>query len=444
MPVDGAVTRLGVLLARRYRLAGRIASGGMGTVHRAWDERLDRMVAVKLLHPHLAEDDEVRARFAAEARHAAKVRHANVVAVLDHDVHDDQPFIVLELVDGRSLRAILDARAPLSPPEVARLLTSTCAGLSAVHRAGLVHRDVKPENLLLDAAGDVRVADFGISRALDSTRLTPAGTLLGSVEYMAPEVVLGREATFASDQYMLGVVTFEALTGRTPLPAEVPLAAALRHTREAVPPPSSLRPELHPQLDAAVLTATRREPTERHPTLDAYVAAVHAAVAAGDDARPADGAPGRRSVTDLLPGPGAVTRRSPRPQADRARVGDASHGVPAAAAVAPHATARPAPSAGAGAAVAPPPASAASATARRPAGVDVDATSRRRARGRVSLLALAALATTVLQIGAIAAPLLGFVALRRIDRSYGRLRGEAIALLAVLLGLLRIAARLVA
>lgn len=412
MSVDGTASRVGVLLARRYRLAGRIASGGMGTVHRAWDERLDRDVAVKLLHPHLAEDDEVRERFRAEARHAAKVRHPNVVAVLDQDEHDDQPFIVMELVDGRSLRAILDGRGRLTPPEVVELLTSTCAGLSAVHRAGLVHRDIKPENLLQDDGGQVRVADFGISRALDSTRLTPAGTLMGSVEYMAPEIVLGREATFASDQYTLGIVTFEALTGRTPLPAEAPLAAALRHTRESVPPPSSVWPEITPALDAVVLTATSREPTDRHPTLDAFLTGVRDAVAVGG-CRPAGTGEVRRRSTDLLPGPAAVTHRGDRPRS-----------APATADHRPR-----------------PPTQGRRALQPDVAPDDPPPPDGRRRRGRVSVLAIAALASTLVQVGAIAGPLLGFAALRRIDRSHGGLRGETVAVLAILTGLLRLAVR---
>jgi serine/threonine-protein kinase len=404
MPVEGTASRVGGLLARRYRLAGRVSSGGMGTVHRAWDERLDRAVAVKLLHPHLAEEDEVRARFHAEARHAAKVRHPNVVAVLDQDEHDGQPFIVMELVDGQSLRAILDRRGRLAPTEVARFLTSTCGGLSAIHRAGLVHRDIKPENLLLDASGEVRVADFGISRALDSTRLTPAGTLIGSVAYMAPEIVLGREATFASDQYMLGVVTFEALTGRTPLPAEVPLAAALRHARESVPPPSSVWPQISPALDAVVVTATRREPTDRHPTLAAFLAAVHDAVTVDAPPQPRETAPPtppqpRETAPPTPPQP----RVAPPPTPPRPSHDDHD---------------------------------------RLPQQVDLSPLPEpvgRRGRGRVSVLAITALASTLVQVGVVAGPLLGLVALRRIDRSRGRLRGEGVAVLAVLVGLLRVA-----
>ena len=422
MPVHGAGPETGTLLQRRYRVTARIASGGMGTVYRGWDERLDRAVAVKLLHPHLADDAEVRDRFRAEARHAARVRHPNVVAVLDQDEHDDTPFIVMELVDGPSLRDVLTRRSRLGPAELLDFLVEVCAGLGAVHEVGLVHRDVKPENLLHDAAGHVRVADFGIARALDSTRLTPVGTMLGSVQYMAPEVVLGQAATWTSDQYSLGIVAFEALTGRTPLPAEVPMAAALRHAREEVPPPSSVRSEITPSLDRVVTTATAKDPAARYPSLNELLAALRAAVDSTVDERPrTDALPAplpttRRGVPDHLPAraPARRWRRSSdTPVADpRQPVPDPPAPVPASHAAAEH---RPA-------------------MVQRPVYV----------RARMSVLAIISLAFTLVQVGAFVAPVLGLVALRRIDRSYGALRGEAVAGLAILLGLARLGARVLA
>jgi serine/threonine protein kinase len=428
MPVHGAGPETGTLLQRRYRVAARIASGGMGTVYRAWDERLDRAVAVKLLHPHLAEDAEVRNRFRAEARHAARVRHPNVVAVLDQDEHDGTPFIVMELVDGPSLCDLLNRRTRLAPAELLAFLVEICAGLGAVHDVGLVHRDVKPENLLHDVSGHVRVADFGIARALDSTMLTPVGTMLGSVQYMAPEVVLGQAATWRSDQYSLGIVAFEALTGRTPLPAEVPMAAALRHAREQVPPPSSARPEVTPAIDRVVMTATAKEPAARYPSLDALLDALRVAVDG------TDGGAGGRPRTDILPAPSPTTRRpvsDPAPPAGddasgrrrRARRRSRGSDVPQPAR-APSAPV-PAPRA---AVLAQPLAT------QRPVYV----------RARMSALAIVALAFTLVQIGAFVAPVLGLVALRRIDRSHGALRGEAVAGLAILLGLARLGGRVLA
>ncbi|HEX6254252.1 MAG TPA: protein kinase [Euzebyales bacterium] len=447
MPVQNAgPARAATVLARRYRVDARIAAGGMGTVHRGWDVRLDRAVAVKLLHPHLAEDDEVRARFHAEARHAARVRHPNVVAVLDADEHDDQPFIVMELVDGPSLREQLVRRARLSPAMLLDELTGVCAGLGAVHAVDLVHRDVKPENLLHDPEGRVRVADFGIARALDSTSLTPAGTLLGSVQYMAPEVVLGSAATAASDQYSVGIIAFEALTGETPLPAEVPMAVALRHAREQVPAPSAVLPAITPAVDHVVTTATARDPDDRFASLDALLTELRAAVGStgtSDDAWPPrvrtaalrtpHTATGRRSA-----GPG----RQPAPQrwdeagGARQPVHHPDQHEPRAQPVAAHARRRArrrgAPAADdhrnpAGAAPAPAP-------LQRPIYV----------RARMSALALVALAFTLFEAGMIGAPLLGVLALRRIDRSHGALRGEAVAALAIVIGLLRLAGRVVA
>jgi hypothetical protein len=446
MPVQNAgPATAATVLARRYRVDARIASGGMGTVHRGWDLRLHRAVAVKLLHPHLAEDDEVRARFHAEARHAARVRHPNVVAVLDADEHDGRPFIVMELVDGPSLREQMARRTHLSPRVLLHELTGVCAGLEAVHAVDLVHRDVKPENLLHDADGRVRVADFGIARALDSTNLTPAGTLLGSVQYMAPEVVLGSAATAASDQYSLGIIAFEALTGETPLPAEVPMAVALRRAREQVPAPSTVRSAITTAVDHVVTTATAREPDDRFPSLEALLAELRSAVGsteAVDDAWPP------RVRTAALRTPHAPTshraatpaRRSGRPSAQQAGGARqvARQAPPVADAPQPsHARGRRARSRGGDVAV---PGdrrhTAEPAPAAQPRPVYV--------RARMSALALLALAFTLVEAGMIAAPVLGVLALRRIDRSHGALRGEAVAALAIVIGLLRLASRVVA
>lgn len=441
MPVDGAGPLTGTLLQRRYRVAARIASGGMGTVFAGHDERLDRDVAIKVLHAHLAEDEEVRTRFRDEARHAAKVRHHNVVAVLDQDEHDELPFIVMELVDGPSLRELLRDKTRLSPDELVGFLTEVCAGLTAVHGVGLIHRDIKPENLLHDRRGDVRVADFGIARALDSTRLTPAGTLLGSVQYMAPEVVLGKPATFASDQYSLGVVAFESITGQPPLPADVPLAAALRHAREVVPPPSSVWPNITPALDRVITTAAAKDPSARYPTLDAFLTALGEAVhtdAAADR---------RRDRTDIMSTPHDATLP---PSPARGAGAPSRRGLRTRRAAARESA---------------PPSPAAPPGDVEPLSLELPATPGRRqlpdrppstdrkttpapavppqqpvyVRARMSAMAIVALAFTLVQSGAVVSPLLGLVALRRIDRSHGALRGEAIAALAIVIGLARLA-----
>jgi len=379
------------LLGGRYRVDGVIASGGMGAVHRGWDPRLARPVALKVLHRHLAADTEFERRFRAEARHAARVRHPNVVAVLDTDEHDGMPFIVMELVAGQTLRQVLRRRGRLPPDEVARVLEQACAGLSAIHRCGIVHRDVKPENLLIDHAGAVRVADFGIAHAADASWCTPAGVLLGSVRYMAPEVLLGGQATPASDQYALGVVLFEALTGQAPLPADDPAALALRHAREAVPPPSSVDRSIPPALDTVITTATALRPEERYATLDALDVAFQTAVSGG---------PGE------LPSPRAAasrTRRRPSPYLPTIRKDSAPAETPWAP--------------------------------RRP-----QAPALERVRRPISVLAVAAAVLSLFGgiSGFVLAPACGWIALRRIMRRPDGLRGAWLAQVAVGLSALRL------
>lgn len=426
----------GTLLADRYRVDARIAAGGMGVVHRGWDERLSRPVALKVLHSHLAAEAEVERRFRAEARHAARVKHPNVVVLLDQDDHQGVPFIVMELMTGRTLRDVLRDRGRLAPAEVLDFIEPACAGLSAIHATGLVHRDVKPENLLIDAAGAIRVTDFGIASALDATRHTPAGLLLGSVRYMAPEIVLGKAATPASDQYALGVVMFEALTGTTPLAAEDPAAMALRHAREAVPPPSSVDPAGSTVLDEVVTTATALDPADRYPVLDALVAAARTAL----DREPDAAGGGSPRMPYHPPMRGRLSQR--RSAAFKAMRGfdphprDARH--PDAVPVDLLPPAAPAP-----ANLPPPvPASAAPAPARA---APANAAPRHRAaapRPRKPLSALAVTAAVLSLYGGFTgmfiAPACGSLALRRIMRRDGELRGVWFAYLAIAVAAMRL------
>jgi eukaryotic-like serine/threonine-protein kinase len=272
----------GALLAGRYRLMRQVGAGGMASIHLARDEVLDREVAVKLLHPHLADDDRVRERFRAEARAAAALVSPHVVNVYDTGVAD-RPFIVMEFVDGPSLREVLTARGRLSPGEALAVLGPVCAGLSRAHAHGLVHRDVKPENVLVARDGTIKVADFGIARATAEMGATATGSLLASVHYVAPELVHGDDATPSSDQYAVGVLLYELLTGAQPFaddddnPAEV----ALRHTRDTIPAPSAAVDGLDPALDDVVARATASEPAARYPDLAAFVGALREAVPDG-------------------------------------------------------------------------------------------------------------------------------------------------------------------
>ncbi|MDP8970398.1 MAG: Stk1 family PASTA domain-containing Ser/Thr kinase [Actinomycetota bacterium] len=277
--VDGRIA-VGGLLGGRYRLESRIGAGGMATIFRARDESLDRVVAIKVLHAHLADDPGLLERFRTEARHVASLLHPHIVNVFDQGAAE-LPYIVMEYVDGPSLREVLNHCGRLTPAAALAVVVPICAALARSHAAGVVHRDVKPENVLIAGDGVPKVADFGIARALAATSHTTAGTLIGSVHYLAPELVDGQEATPRSDQYALGVLLFELLTGRKPLPADSPMAVALRHAREAIPPPSAFASDCSPALDQVVARATAADPAKRYPDLRALVQALREAVPAG-------------------------------------------------------------------------------------------------------------------------------------------------------------------
>jgi eukaryotic-like serine/threonine-protein kinase len=400
------------LLGGRYRIDAPIASGGMGVVHRGWDPRLARPVALKVLHPRFAADAEFERRFRAEARHAARVRHPNVVAVLDQDEHDGVPFIVMELITGTTLRNLFRQKQRFTVNDVLHVLEPTCAGLAAIHRTGLVHRDIKPENLLIDEAGELRVADFGISLALDATQQTASGVLLGSVTYMAPEVIMGERPTPASDQYSLGVVLFEALTGRAPFTADDPASLALKHVREVVPPPSSVDSSIGTVLDRVVTTATAREPKDRFASLDALLVAARTAASSGPPALPVVHTSANRTKLRLAPYQPTVRDVPPPP---------------------PHPAAPPRPKAPApraprqGAGEHQPP--------RGPAHQD-----QRKPAAPVSALAVAAGIFSLFGgiSGFFLAPTCAWFALRRIMRRTGRLRGAWIAQVAMGVTALRI------
>jgi eukaryotic-like serine/threonine-protein kinase len=271
---------VGSVLGGRYELLARIGAGGMATIYRGRDATLERDVAVKVLHAHLADDASVLARFRTEARHAARLVHPHIVHVYDQG-DAALPYIVMEHVDGPSLRDVLVARGHLSPGEALSIIEPVCLALERAHGAGVVHRDIKPENVLVTAEGVAKVADFGIARALAEANHTQTGALVGSVHYLAPELVEGRDATFASDQYAVGVLLFELLTGRKALTAESPMAVAIRHGREPIPPPSTMVDGVGAELDTVVATATAMDPATRFANLRDLVAALSAAVPAG-------------------------------------------------------------------------------------------------------------------------------------------------------------------
>jgi eukaryotic-like serine/threonine-protein kinase len=243
----------------RYRIERELGRGGMATVYLAHDEELERPVAVKLLFEHLAGDEAFRARFVREARLAGGLSHPNVVRVYDAGETDGRPFIVMEYVPGTSLAQA----GRLAPGPVVELGVQACAGLQHAHDAGLVHRDVKPANLLVRDDRTLKVADFGIARAAESTRHTQAGTLLGTAAYLAPEQIAGADATPASDIYSLGAVLYELLTGRPPYTFSSLGELAAQQNEGVIEPVRDLEPAVPPEVEAAVMHALAREPRFR-------------------------------------------------------------------------------------------------------------------------------------------------------------------------------------
>ncbi|WP_237111459.1 Stk1 family PASTA domain-containing Ser/Thr kinase [Nocardioides sp. WS12] len=263
----------GRLLDNRYRIGLRIARGGMASVYEAVDTRLDRTVAVKIMHPGLGDatshdDDSFARRFVREARSAARLSHSNVVAVYDQgrdETGDGTIYLVMEYVPGHTLRDTITKEAPMSPERALAIIDPVLSALAAAHRAGLIHRDVKPENVLIADDGRIKVADFGLAKAVSSETQHTAtnGVLIGTVSYLAPELVIEQRADARADVYAVGVILFELLTGTKPHTGESPIAVAYRHVHHDVPAPSSVVPGLPAYVDALVARATTRDPSLR-------------------------------------------------------------------------------------------------------------------------------------------------------------------------------------
>ncbi len=261
-----APTRAGTLLAGRYRFQELIATGGMVQVWKATDEVLNRTVAIKVLHDHLATDATFIARFRAEATSAARLNHRSIVAIYDTVSCDDTEAIVMELIDGATLRELLDTNSPIDMAEVSRIVSDVCEGLDVAHKAGVVHRDIKPSNILLATDGRVVVTDFGIAKAEQSAELTQTGHMMGTAKYLAPEQVSGHSVDGRSDLYSLGVVLYEAVCGRAPFLGETSLATAIARTQTEPQPPRQIRPACSQQLEGVILRAMQREPADRFAT----------------------------------------------------------------------------------------------------------------------------------------------------------------------------------
>lgn len=256
---------VGRVLDGRYRVAARIARGGMATVYRATDARLDRVVAVKVMHPGLGDDAGFARRFVREARSAARLSHPNVVAMYDQGEDDGLLYLVMEYVEGWTLRDLMRERGRLQPADALALLEPVLCALAAAHAVGIVHRDIKPDNVLISDDGQVKVADFGLARAVTATSATTAtgGLLMGTVSYLAPEIVLDGTADARCDVYAVGVLLAEMLTGRKPHDGDSPIQVAYKHVHDDVPPPSQVLAGLPPSVDDLVLRATTRQPERR-------------------------------------------------------------------------------------------------------------------------------------------------------------------------------------
>ncbi|MCH8612648.1 Stk1 family PASTA domain-containing Ser/Thr kinase [Arsenicicoccus dermatophilus] len=305
MPTPTPRAEPGRVLDGRYRLVRHVADGGMATVWEALDERLERSVAVKLLRPGLADNQAFADRFRREARAAARLNDPRVVAVYDQGADGVDMFLVMELVRGRTLREVVQAEAPLTPRAALDLLIPVAEALGLAHRAGIVHRDVKPENVIIREDGQVKVADFGLARALTTQTATAASsTILGTVSYLSPEQVEHGTADARSDVYAAGLILFELLTGRKAFQGESPIHVAYQHVHTQVPAPSSIVPGIPEELDELVAVAAHRDPSRRSgdgTQLAARLRQVRAALTSAQlDGRPSAQAPGVDDPTVAL------------------------------------------------------------------------------------------------------------------------------------------------
>jgi serine/threonine-protein kinase len=270
----------GDCVADRYELEELVGTGGMSSVYRALDTLLERNVALKILHPHYEDDDEYVERFRREARAVAQLSHPNIVTVIDRGEDDGQQYIVFEYVDGDSLKQLVDRDGPLPARRAVELALQIADALAFAHHNGLVHRDVKPQNVLVTEDGEAKVTDFGIARSLDVEHgVTQTGTVLGTSNYLSPEQARGQTVTPATDVYSLGVVLYELLTGEVPFPGENFVAVAMKHINE--PPPSLLqrRPDLPMRLVSTVERALAKDPANRFASMDALASELRACLA---------------------------------------------------------------------------------------------------------------------------------------------------------------------
>ncbi|MGH2832981.1 MAG: protein kinase domain-containing protein [Solirubrobacteraceae bacterium] len=303
-----STTPLGTLLGGRYRLEERIGSGGMSTVYRAFDTVLERSVAIKLMHRESASDSDQLERFRREARAVAQLSHPHIVTVIDAGDEDGTPYIVLEYVEGETLKAHIRREGPMDIPQAVAYTIEIARALGAAHERQIVHRDVKPQNVLLSVEGQAKITDFGIARTLTEQGLTADGRVLGTTDYVSPEQALGQAVTGQSDIYSLGVVLYEMLSGEVPFTAETPVAVAMKQVREEIPDVQVFRPEVSAATAAVVERATAKDLQRRYPNIASMIGDLEDVLAI-ETARSGHAASEVTSVLRTLPGP--ARRRVP-------------------------------------------------------------------------------------------------------------------------------------
>jgi serine/threonine-protein kinase len=264
---------VGAVLAGRYEIETTLASGGMGAIFRGIDYMLRRPVAIKVLHPHLAQTGAAE-RFFREGRVLGSLMHPNLATIFDMGSENGLPYLVMEFVDGESLAAIIERDAPLSRAAGMPIALQLCRGLAYMHERGVVHRDIKPQNILITNGDRVRIVDFGIARGPEASEMTAPGWVMGTAQYLAPETVAGEAATARSDLYSLGVVLYRLFTGRLPFDGDDPFAVAMLHRTAPVPEPSRFVPGINPALAEVLLRLLEKDPDDRYPSAAAVAAAL--------------------------------------------------------------------------------------------------------------------------------------------------------------------------
>src|ERR687893_1359397 len=317
MAVSGD-TLINTLFDGRYRILRRLGAGGMANVSLAEDEELGRRVAVKILNERYANDDLFVERFRREAKSAASLSHPNIVSIYDRGEAEGTYYIAMEVIEGRSLKELILTRGPLPVSVAIDYTKQILSALRFAHRNGIIHRDIKPHNVLLGAEDRLKVTDFGIARA-GASQMTEAGSIMGTAQYLSPEQARGAPVTAASDLYSVGVVLFEMLTGQTPFNGDSPIQLAMKHLNETPKPPSQIRRGLPPELDHVVLRALAKEPEDRYQSSDELAAdldRVDAGLPVADETATAATAvlsgAAAAAATQVL-GPDASTRTLPAP-----------------------------------------------------------------------------------------------------------------------------------